>query len=95
MGILVILSWAPYLLVRFSPGACAAIRDLMRMRDPWAYALLLAAIAAAFCACPTSADKGGGEPPTNPPPAGVSGVIRLYHRAPDGRLYPFDSFIMD
>ncbi|HRR34007.1 MAG TPA: hypothetical protein P5026_07915 [Kiritimatiellia bacterium] len=82
MGIIVILIWLPYLLVRFAPGLyCTA-------RDPFVYAFALLVLAAAFYAFPSSASKSG---PTNPPPSAVKGVIRLYCHTPDGRMVPFES----
>ena len=70
----------------------AVVSALESLRGPEKTAFILLALAAAFYAHPSSAEKSG---PTNPPPAAAApaGRISLYVAGPDGRLIPLGAGI--
>lgn len=92
--ILLIVLWSAPLLAWLLPAASVRLVAGFRHRDLAAPIFMLLAISAALYAFPSSASKGG----TNPPPAATSsavGRIRLYHVDADGRLVPLDARIRE
>lgn len=95
-AILIITLWllvlGAYTLPRLYANVAAVLRGGSRSSHVTLFCLM--ALAAAFYAFPSSADKGT-PPDTNPPPATVRGVIRLYHQDAAGRLVPLGAEIKE
>ncbi|HRR34737.1 MAG TPA: hypothetical protein P5026_11595 [Kiritimatiellia bacterium] len=90
MQTLVIILWLLPFAAWLLPRMIATARQALQSRDGYAIAIL--AMAAAVYAYPSSADKGNPPPVT---PSAKTGVIRLYHHAPDGRLVPLSATIRE
>ena len=91
-SLLVIALWLLPVLAAALPAVTRAVSAFWRGRDTGTVLLIVAL--ATWCTVGVGraiASKGGGE--TNPPPAAVRGVIRLYHEDATGRLVPLDAQI--